>query len=158
MWLLVSNKSILPDSLLRRFEDCRKLSVEEFVTAASSDTGIDDYRRGILVDVSVLNEELYRNLVPYKDSGVNIIFYKVNNATVPYYMSDEVTSFSTKNIKSIYGPDDNFGVKITYNDMTVVYIDTDTYNRNKLAIQYLDFFDVVKLYAYEVQNADKYGF
>lgn len=158
MWLLVSNKSILPESLLRRYDDCRQLSVEEFVTAATSDTGIDDYGSGILVDVSVLNEDLYRNLVPYKDYGVNIVFYKVNNAVAPWYVSDEVESFSTKTIKSIYGPDDIFGIKITYSDLTAVYIDTDTYNKNKLDIQYLDFFDVVKLYAYEVQNADKYGF
>ena len=158
MWLLVSNKTTIPDSLLRRYEDCRQLSVEEFVTAATSETGIDDYGSGVLVNVSVLTEELYRNLVQCKSEGINIIFYKVNNATIPYYMSDEVKSFSTKNIKGIYGPDDNFGVKITYNDLTTVYIDTDTYNKNKLDIQFLDFFDVVKLFAYEVQDANKYGF
>lgn len=154
MYIVISNKSVFPESFKLAYDNYKRLTAKEFVTAAMSDEGFSEYDEGLVIDVNVLTEDLYNNLVLYEASGVNIIYYRINNQVIPRYVMDNVRRFSTRIIKKIDGPEKDIGYIITYEDGTKLYIDEDTFNSNSLTIQISDYYDVVKLFAYEVDEKE----
>lgn len=154
MYVVISNKLVFPESFKLAYDNYKRLSVKEFVTAAMSDEGFSEYDEGLVIDVNTLTEDLYNNLVLYEASGVNIVYFRVNNQAIPRYVINNVRRFSTKCIKKIDGPEKDTGYIITYDDGTKLYIDEDTFNSNSLVIQISDYYDIVKLFAYEVDEKE----
>ena len=154
MYIVISNKSVFPESFKLAYDNYKRLTVKEFVTAAMSEEGFSEYDEGLVIDVNVLTEDLYNNLVLYEASGVNIVYYRIDNQVIPRYVINNVRRFSTKTIKRIDGPEKDIGYIVIYEDGTKIYIDEDTYDSNSLAIQIFDYYDIVKLYAYEVDEKE----
>lgn len=155
-YLVVSNDISLPHSLKFRY-NVIKISLTEFITAAASEDGIDCYDEGILFDAYLLeNKTLYSNLVEYINSGVNIIFYTIDNRYIPSYVDLPVKRFSTRVITDTQITDQN--VILIFDDHTKVTIGLQDYEKNKIYIPYMDYYDIIKMYAYEVYEGCIYDF
>lgn len=155
-YLVVSNDISLPHSLKFRY-NVIKISLTEFITAATSEDGIDCYDEGILFDAYLLEDKtLYSNLVEYINSGVNIIFYTIDNRYIPSYVDLPVKRFSTRVITDTQITDQN--VILIFDDHTKVTIGLQDYEKNKIYIPYMDYYDIIKMYAYEVYEGCIYDF
>ncbi len=152
MYIVISNKSVFPESFKLTYYNYKRLTAKEFVTAAMSEDGFSEYDEGLVIDVNVLTEDLYNNLVLYESSGVNITYYRIDNQVIPRYVINNVRRFSTRYIKNIEGPEKDIGYIVTYEDGSKIYIDENTFDENTFDIKTFDYYDVIKLFAYNVDE------
>lgn len=151
MYIVVTNKTSIPNAIEQRYNDTRRLSMIEFVTAATSDDGID-IDEGLLIDATCLKEDVYESLKSYEEFGVTIIYYANDKKSIPYYVDHNILVFSIEFRQADFEDD---MVVLIYDgpDFTSrVYIDKQEYEKHKIEFVFLDYYEVIKMYAYNVHE------
>lgn len=150
MYIVVTNKASIPNAIEKRYSDTRRLSMTEFVTAASFD-GID-IDEGLLIDATCLEEDVYDSLKEYEAFGLNVIYYANDKKSIPYYVDHNILIFSIE-FKQADFEDDMVVLIYDGPDFTSkIYIDKQTYEKHKIEFVFLDYYEVIKMYAYNVHE------
>ncbi len=150
MYIVVTNKASIPNAIEQRYSDTRRLSMTEFVTAASCDGIYID--EGLLIDATCLEEDVYESLKEYEAVGLNVIYYANDKKSIPYYVDHNILIFSIE-FKQADFEDDM--VVLIYDGLdftSKVYIDKQTYEKHKIEFVFLDYYEVIKMYAYNVHE------
>lgn len=150
MYIVVTNKASIPNAIKKRYSDIRRLSMTEFVTAASCDE--IDIDEGLLIDATCLEEDIYDSLKEYEAFGLNVIYYANDKKSIPYYIDHNILIFSIE-FKQADFEDDMVVLIYDGPDFTSkVYIDKQTYEKHKIEFVFLDYYEVIKMYAYNVHE------
>ena len=151
MYIVVTDKTAIPKENEKRYSDTRRLSMTEFVTAASFD-GID-IDEGLLIDATCLEEAVYNSLKEYEAFGHNIVYYANDKKSIPNYVDHNILVFSIEFRQADF--EDGMAVLIYDGpDFTSkVYIDKQEYEKHKIEFVFLDYYEVIKMYAYNVNEA-----
>lgn len=150
MYIVVTDNASIPNAIEQRYSDTRRLSMTEFVTAASFD-GID-VDEGLLIDATCLKEDVYESLEEYEAFGINIIYYANDKKSIPNYVDHNILVFSIEFRQADFEDD---MVVLIYDgpDFTSkVYIDKQEYEKHKIEFVFLDYYEVIKMYAYNVNE------
>lgn len=148
MYIVVTNKNI-PNAIEQRYSDTKRLSMVEFVTAATAGIDIDE---GLLIDATCLEEDVYNSLKEYEAFGLKVIYYANDKKSIPYYVDHNILVFSIEFRQADFEDD---MVVLIYDgpDFTSkVYIDKQEYEKHKIEFVFLDYYDVIKMYAYNVHE------
>lgn len=148
MYIVVTNKAI-PNAIEQRYSDTRRLSMVEFVTAATEGIDIDE---GLLIDATCLKEDVYESLKEYEAFGLKVIYYANDKKSIPYYVDHNTLVFSIEFRQADFEDD---MVVLIYDgpDFTSkVYIDKQEYEKHKIEFVFLDYYEVIKMYAYNVHE------
>lgn len=151
MYLVVSDKISIPKAIEQKYSDIRHLSMTEFVTAAASDDDGVDIDEGLLIDVTCLKEDIYNALKTFEDV-VDIIYYANDKKSIPSYVDHSILIFSIEFRQAEF--EDDMAVLIYDGpDFTSkVYIDKQEYEKHKIEFVFLDYYEVIKMYAYNVHE------
>ena len=144
MYIVVTNNSSIPNAIEQRYSDTRRLSMIEFVTAATDGIDIDE---GLLIDATCLKEDVYEALKEYEAFGLKVIYYandkKSIHNTLVFSIEFRQADFEDDMVVLIYdGPD----------FISKVYIDKQEYEKHKIEFVFLDYYEVIKMYAYNVHE------
>lgn len=151
MYIVVTNNSSIPNAIEQRYSDTRRLSMVEFVTAASDDDGIN-IDEGLLIDATCLKEDVYESLKEYEAFGLKVIYYANDKKSIPNYVDHNTLVFSIEFRQADFEDD---MVVLIYDgpDFTSkVYIDKQEYEKHKIEFVFLDYYEVIKMYAYNVHE------
>lgn len=150
MYIVVTDNASIPKAIEQRYSDTRRLSMTEFVTAASFD-GID-VDEGLLIDATCLKEEIYEALKEYEAFDLKVIYYANDKKSIPSFVDHNILVFSIEFRQADFEDD---MVVLIYDgpDFTSkVYIVKQDYEKHKIEFVFLDYYEVIKMYAYNVHE------
>ena len=157
MYIVVTNKKFIPKVIRQKYSDTRRLSMTEFVTAAKSYDGLDA-DEGLLIDATCLEEDIYESLKSYEDFGLNIIYYANDKKSIPNYVDHNILIFSIEFRQADFEDDMVVLIYDGLDFISKIYIDKQEYKQHKIEFEFLDYYDVIKQFAYEVQEVSKWNF
>lgn len=157
MYIVITDKSAIPNEIKKYYDNARRLSMVEFVTAASSEDGLE-VDEGLLIDATCLNEDVYNALASYEAVGVNVIYYANDKKSIPYYVDHNIRVFSIEFKEANFEDDMVVLIYEGFDFTSKVYIDQHAYENHKLEFVFLDYYEVIKMYAYDVHEVYEYNF
>lgn len=152
MYIVVTDNASIPKAIEQRYSDTRRLSMVEFVTVATDATDGIDIDEGLLIDATCLKEDVYDALKEYEALGLEVIYYANDRKSIPYYVDHNTLVFSIE-FRQADIEDDMVVLIYDGPDFTSkVYIDKQDYEKHKIEFVFLDYYEVIKMYAYNVHE------